>query len=180
MLQVKRCGHSQQFSAPESKVSVSLGFFFFFWWNCNLGRPTAEVSSFLHCRKLHYKSWSMSYSGCLHVNTHQVQTSKHPAQAAGDAPGNSWFGPTELCVFPGLLPSPGSKMLWLSQHCSLIYPLTLCLSLPPPCFSLSLSLSDTLLHLSLSLKLSSILSTSSPNEHILLSNICLNEQVDDI
>lgn len=66
--------------------------------------------------------------------------SKPPAQAAGDAPGNSWLGPTELCVFPGLLPSSGSKTLWLSQHCSHIYPLTLCLSLPPPCFSPSLSL----------------------------------------
>lgn len=100
-------------------------------------------SPFLLCRKLENKSRSMSYSGCLHVNTHQVQTSKHPAQAAGDAPGNSWFGPTELCAFPGLLPSSGSKMLWLSQHCSHIYPLTLCLSLPPPCFSPSLSLCQT-------------------------------------
>lgn len=80
-------------------------------------------------------------------------------------------------VFPGLLPSPGSKTLWLSQSCSLIYPLTLCLSLPPP----SLSLSDTLLHLSLSLMLSPFPSTHSSNEHILLLNkICLNEQANNI
>lgn len=31
-------------------------------------------------------------------------------------------------VLPGLLPLPGSKNLWLSQHCALIYPLTLCFS----------------------------------------------------
>lgn len=40
-----------------------------------------------------------------------------------------------MCVFPGLLPPPGSKTLWLSQRCSLIYPLTLCLSLHPPSLS---------------------------------------------
>lgn len=100
--------------------------------------------------------------------------SKHPTQAAGGAPGNSW---SELCayvcVFPGLLPSSGSEALWLSQRCSLIYPLTLCLSLPPAFPPPSLA--DTLLHLSP--RLSPIPSTSLSKRHSLLSNhISFNEK----
>lgn len=87
-------------------------------------------------------------------------------QAAGDAPGNSWVSPTKLRVFPGCLPVPGSKRLCLSQRCSLIYPLALCFSLPLSLpHSLPLHLSDRLLHCSLSLMLSFILLTHSPNQH---------------
>lgn len=105
--------------------------------------------------------------------------SKHPAQAAG-APGNSWselcayvYVRVCMCVFPGLLPSSGSEALWLSQRCSLIYPLTLCLSLPPAFPPPSLA--DTLLHLSP--RLSPIPSTSLSKRHSLLSNhISFNEK----
>lgn len=125
MLQGEGCAHTQQFPAEESKVGVSVLGSSHRWAP---GPALPQVTGYILEHKLH--------SGCLHVKMlPNIQASGSGCRRC------SWKPLVWACraASPGLLPSPGSKTLWLSQRCSLIYPLTLCLCLPPPCVSLPLS-----------------------------------------
>lgn len=70
--------------------------------------------------------------GCPHVKVREIQTST-PQLRLQEMRLRKTAGKVPLSrLLPGLLPSPGSKNLWLSQHCALIYLLTLCF---PPSLS---------------------------------------------